>query len=61
MNKYFEYKQKLKEPLCINNPYLGAILRVIVDLEDRIDDDNILMLGRIDVERLIEMYERDLK
>ena len=32
-----------------------------MDLEDRIDNDEILMLGRIDVERLIEMYEMVLK
>lgn len=58
MNKYLEYKAKLKEPPPIYNPHLDAILRVIMDLEDRIENDNTLMLGRIDVERLIEMYEQ---
>lgn len=57
MNKYLKYQKKLKEEPPINNPYLDAILRVIMDLEDRIENDNTLMLGRIDVERLIEMYE----
>lgn len=58
MSKYFEYKEKMKEPPPIDNPYLDAILRAIMDLEDRIENDNVLMLGRMDIERLIEMYER---
>lgn len=57
MSKYLEYKQKLREAPPLDNPYLDAILRVIMDLEDRIENNNILMLGRMDIERLIEMYE----
>ena len=57
MSKYFEYRDKLKEAPPIGNPYLDAILRVIIDLEDRIENDNILMLGRLDIEKLIELYE----
>ena len=61
MSKYLEYKQKLREAPPIDNPYLDAILRVIMDFEDRVDEDNVLMLGIMDIERLIEIYERIYK
>ena len=58
MNKYQEYKQKLREAPPQNNPYLDAILRVIMDFEDRVENDNVLTLGVMDIEKLIELVDK---
>jgi hypothetical protein len=55
-NKYQEYKNKLKEPI-IHNSYTDAILRVIIDFEDRVENDNVLMLGIMDIEKIISLIE----
>ena len=55
--KYLKYKQMLKEAPPQNDPYLDAILRVIMDFEDRIEENNVLMVGIMDIEKLIRLYE----
>lgn len=59
-SKYLEYKNKLKQAPP-TDPYLDAILRVIMDFEDRVEEDNVLMVGVMDIERLIELVERNRK
>lgn len=60
-SKYLQYKNKLKQ-VPPSDPYEDAILRVIMDFEDRVEEDNVLMVGVMDIERLIELLEigRDL-
>lgn len=56
MKKYLTYKKLLQSPPP-SDPYLDAILRVISDFDDRVQNDNVLMLGIMDIERLITLYE----
>lgn len=55
--RYLRYKQMLKEAPPINDPYLDAILRVIIDFEYRVETNQVLMLGIMDIEKLIRLYE----
>lgn len=41
------------------NEYQEAIKRVELDFEDRIEEDNILMVGRIDIDALQELVDKE--